>query len=479
MKQMMYLLVLVMLSAVAEADRPNILFIFADDMAWDAMSCMGSEAQTPHLDALADRGVLFTNSYNMGSWSGAICVASRSMLNSGQSLWQIRPNAIAMKRYKRNQLPSPPSADDIGTSWSQWLGEAGYHTYFTGKWHVDLYEAEDVFHTTGTVRPGMPNQTEAGYNRPQGPSDQTWLPWDEQHGGFWAGGKHWSEITGDEAVDFLKNSAPREEPFFAYVAFNAPHDPRQAPKQYVDLYPADQVAVPENFQPLYPYADQIGVGRNLRDARLAPFPRTPYSVQVNRAEYFAIISHMDAQIGRILDELEATGQAENTLVIFSADHGLAVGHHGLIGKQNMYEHSLKAPLIIAGPGLPQGASRSERVYIQDIVPTSLDFAGIDVPKHVSFKSLSPLLFNRPYDGYDTIYGAYRNLQRAVIHKDWKLIYYPEVPKYRLYHLAPDPQEINDLADDPMYGDQLSVMKSLLIQEFERQNDRTMMAKPLK
>ncbi|MBB6431695.1 sulfatase-like hydrolase/transferase [Algisphaera agarilytica] len=477
-KQLVLLLVMLFTSAAARADRPNILFIFADDMAWDAMSCMGSEAQTPHLDALAQRGVLFANSYNMGGWGGAICVASRSMLNTGQRLWQVQPHASAMQKYKRNGETGPLPVD-AGTSWSQWLGEAGYHTYFTGKWHVHLYDAEQVFRETGTVRPGMPNQTDAGYNRPQGPDDQNWLPWDPQHEGFWKGGKHWSEITADEAVDYLKHSAQRDEPFFAYVAFNAPHDPRQAPKAYVDHYPPERVTVPESFQPLYPYAEAIGLPQWQRDEKLAPYPRTPYAVQVNRAEYFAIISHMDTQIGRILDELEATGQDEDTLVIFSADHGLSVGHHGLIGKQNMYEHSLKAPLIIAGPDLPVGVRRSERVYIQDIVPTTLDFAGVEVPKQVAFRSLTPLLRNAPYEEYDTIYGAYRNLQRAVIHEDWKLIYYPAVPKYRLFDLAQDPQEMNDLADDPRFAEKLSAMKLLLTQEFETQGDRAMLSKPLK
>ncbi|HAV61561.1 MAG TPA: choline-sulfatase, partial [Verrucomicrobiales bacterium] len=110
-----------------------------------------------------------------------------------------------------------------------------------------------------------------------------------------------------------------------------------------------------------------------------------HAVKVHRQEYYAIITHMDAQIGRILDALEATGKADNTHIFFTADHGLAVGHHGLLGKQNMYEHSLRPPLIVAGPGIPRGRRIEARVYLQDIMPTTLELAGAPVPDHVEFR----------------------------------------------------------------------------------------------
>ncbi len=120
----------------------------------------------------------------------------------------------------------------------------------------------------------------------------------------------------------------------------------------VDRYPVDQVSVPENFQPLYPFADAIGCGKNhFVTNGLHPFPRTPHAVQVHRQEYYALITHMDAQIGRILESLKATGKADNTWIFFSADHGLAVGQHGLLGKQNMYDHSVRVPFIVVGPNV--------------------------------------------------------------------------------------------------------------------------------
>ncbi len=114
-------------------------------------------------------------------------------------------------------------------------------------------------------------------------------------------------------------------------------------------------------------------------------------MQVNRREYYAIISHMDDQIGRILDHLEATGQADNTYIFFGADHGLSVGHHGLIGKQSLFDHSMRVPFMAVGPGIPAGKKLDTPIYVQDVMATSLQLAGAERPAHVQFKSLMPVL----------------------------------------------------------------------------------------
>jgi arylsulfatase A-like enzyme len=234
-----------------------------------------------------------------------------------------------------------------------------------------------------------------------------------------------------------------------YVAFNAPHDPRQSPKEYVDMYDLDKIQVPESFMPEYPYKDEIGCGWSLRDERLAPMPRTEYAVKVNRQEYYAIITHMDYQIGRILDHLEASGLKENTYIFFSADHGLAVGNHGLIGKQNMYEHSMKPPMIIVGPDIPKGEKRDMNVYLQDIMPTSIEYAGGTVPEYVEFSSLKKLIDKSRQETYHSqIYGAYRDQQRMIREGDYKLIVYPYAGILRLFNLLNDPLEMNDLAGNP-------------------------------
>ncbi len=449
-------------SASVSAEKPNILFIIADDLTWEGIGAAGGEVKTPHLDQLVESGVHFRHAYNMGSWTGAVCVASRTMLNTGLSLWEGNQLQSSVMNY--------PAKTTAPTAWSQLLSAAGYDTYFAGKWHVKAYQPEQVFDTVGTIRPGMPNQTPAGYNRPRDGTNQSWLPWDRKHNGFWKGGTHWSEVLRDEAILFLNNAQKKKSPFFMYISFNAPHDPRQAPKEYVDMYPVDSIQLPDNFLSQYPYCEEIESGRKLRDEKLAPYPRTEYAVKVNRAEYFALISHMDAQIGKILEVLQSSGKADNTYIFFTADHGLAVGRHGLMGKQNMYEHSLAAPLIVTGPGLAQGKRLDERIYIQDIVPSTLELAAAPRPEGMYFESFMPLLRGEQTKGREVIYGAYKNAQRCIIQGDWKLMYYPNAAKYRLYNLRKDPAERIDCAENPEYSSQLTSLKQALAQEMKRLND---------
>jgi len=297
------------------------------------------------------------------------------------------------------------------------------------------------------VRPGMPNQTESGYNRPLYKNDSSWLPWDKSKEGFWKGGKHWSEVLADDAVAFLDTASKNEDPFFMYLAFNAPHDPRQSPRSFVDMYPVDDIDVPVNFLKEYPYNEAMGSGRKLRDERLAPFPRTEYSVKVNRQEYYASITHMDEQIGKILDRLEASGKMDNTYIIFAADHGLSVGQHGLLGKQNMYDHSMRVPLIISGGNIPKNAKAATDVYVQDIMPTVLELAGVDKPAYVDFHSLLPFTKGQTTGNYTSIYGAYTMKQRMIRSDGFKLIAYPSANKLRLFDMKNDPLEMNDLADN--------------------------------
>jgi choline-sulfatase len=430
----------------AAETRPNVLFIFADDQMYNTIHSLGNdEVETPNLDRLARRGVTFTHAYNQGSWSGAVCVASRTMLNTGRFLW----HADAV--YKTSEAER-----DAGRWWSEYMKQAGYDTYMTGKWHVRA-DAEKSFDNVMHVRPGMPAQTPEGYNRPIQGEPDPWDPSDPKFGGYWAGGKHWSEVVGDNAETFLARAAGEKKPFFMYLAFNAPHDPRQSPKEFVDKYPLDKIAVPPSFLPEYPFKDAIGCGKGLRDEKLAPFPRTEFAVKVNRQEYYAIITHMDVQIGRILDALEESGKAENTYIFFTADHGLAVGHHGLMGKQNLFDHSVRVPLIVAGPDVPSDKKIHGAVYLQDIMPSTLELAGVERPDHVQFRSLMPVIAGERTGNYDSVYGAYLAVQRSVTKNGFKLILYPEIQKALLFDLKNDPEEMSDLAEDPQHQ---AVMREL-------------------
>jgi arylsulfatase A-like enzyme len=445
---------------------PNILFIYTDDQTYHSIQALGNEEiQTPNLDRLSQMGTTFTHAFNMGGWHGAICVASRSMIISGQTIWDAR----AMERRWINKDPLA-----IQQTWGQLMSDAGYRSYMSGKWHIAA-PVDSVFDQTGVVQKGgMPpdawtTMTQAdrqrmrqrladgedfnqvapiGYARPMDENDTLWTPTDTAMGGFWTGGQHWSEVLRDDAIQFMQSAEQDDRPFFMYLAFNAPHDSRQAPQKYQDMYPLDSISLPPSFQPEYPYKDQIGNQRTLRDEALAPFPRTEYAVRKHRQEYYAIISHLDAQIGAIIDRLEASGLMDNTYILYTADHGLSVGHHGLLGKQSLFDHSIRVPLIIAGKDIPKGQKIDSPVYLQDLMATSLELAKTDQPEYVAFNSLLPLAKGENQSSaYDAIYGAYMDLQRMIRKDDYKLILYPKVPKVLLFNLKDDPYEMNNLAEE--------------------------------
>jgi arylsulfatase A-like enzyme len=436
------LLALALASALpAAAAKPNILFLFTDDQAFETIRAFGhTDIDTPNMDRLVARGTTFTHTYNMGSYSPAVCVASRTMLVTGRSLWQ----AQALHRDADQERIA-------GRLWPQLLARAGYLTFFTGKWHIQA-KAEAAFDVVKKVRPGMPRDTPEAYNRPLPDQPDPWSASDPALGGFWQGGRHWSEVDADDAVEFLGGVRGTEQPFFMYVAFNAPHDPRQAPQEFLDRYPLERIALPRNFQPEYPHKEEIGAGTKLRDERLGPFPRTPHAVKVHRREYYALITHLDVQIGRILDALEASGRGANTWIFLTSDHGLGVGHHGLFGKQNMYEHSLRVPFVVVGPGVAANRRIATPIYLQDVMPTTLELAGVPKPAGVYFHSLLPHLQGRTTrSSYPAIYGAYLGLQRAIIHDGFKLMVYPQAGATRLYDLRRDPDEKTDLAGLPAHA----------------------------
>ena len=306
----LFVSLLTSLLSLQAAEKPNILFVFADDMSLDAIGSSGRTCvKTPHLDKLRAKGAHFSHTYNMGAWNGAVCVASRAMLVSGAFVNRAQ-------EMVKNKI-----------TWPEMMSKAGYTTYMTGKWHVSVKPAK-IFDHVKNVRAGMPKDVKDGYNRPLSPAhyEKGWKPWDKSKGGFWEGGTHWSEVVANDAIAFIDLAKKDTKPFFMYIAFNATHDPRQAAKEYIDMYPLDSIQVPKNFLTNYPYDDEIGCPpKGLRDEKLMPSPRTEYAVKVHRQEYFALATHMDEQIGRIFEALEKSGMEDNTYIIFTADHGLSVG----------------------------------------------------------------------------------------------------------------------------------------------------------
>lgn len=464
-------LIMALTFCVAVDGKPNIVFVFTDDQApdtvaagkiWEADS---SGIQTPNMDRLYHDGTSFSRAYNIGAWHGAVCVASRSMLNSGRFLWY-------SQRAEKSRFSEMIQNQRL---WSQRMKAAGYETYMTGKWHIEA-PVEKLFDHVTNVRLGMPKTVKNSYNRPVAGRPDTWLPWDESHGGYWEGGKHWSEVLADDAGSFIKQAAAEKKPFFMYLAFNAPHDPRQSPQSFVDMYPLDKVLVPKNFSPLNPHHSAMGLGAQdqtgMRDETLLPFPRTGFAVRTHRREYQALITHLDVQIGRIVSALKQAGVSENTYIILTSDHGLALGRHGLIGKQNMYEHSLRVPFVITGPDIPKGRSLDTRIYLQDAMATTLELAGAD-REGIDFKSVLPLVKGERKVQYETIYAAFSaRSQRAVIDGDHKMILYPADRSVLLFNLADDPLEMNDLANQP---DSMGIKKRLFtrLRDLQKQTGDTL------
>lgn len=492
-------LIALALSAQSTQERPNILFIITDDQTYESINALNNpEIQTPNMDRLVSMGTTFTHCFNQGSWSGAVCVASRTMLITGQTVFRAPRNAAYLGGWARDNTPE--AEQSAVPLWSEVFTEAGYTTFLTGKWHNSDYAALKGFTHAKSIGKGMFETRDPGGSREPGyhrgaPDDSEWRPWDPKFTGHWmpevkdivyegdvkkigsyySVGQHTTELYTDNAVAFLEEHAANPaSPFFLYLAYNAPHDPRQSPREFVEMYPRDQIKLPPNYLPEHPF-DQGD--HKIRDEILAPFPRTESAVQLHRQEYYAIISHFDRALGRVLDALEANGQAENTYVILTSDHGLAAGMHGLLGKQNQYDHSVRMPLIIAGPGVEKGRTVDNLVYMQSIYATTCELTGLSVPETVEFPSLAPLVRGGEEGGEEYIFGSYKDLQRMIRSERYKLIVYPQVNEVQLFDLEKDPYEITNLAEERKYRRIVKKMWKKLQEKQAELGDELVLEKP--
>lgn len=229
-----------------------------------------------------------------------------------------------------------------------------------------------------------------------------------------------------------------------HVNFTAPHDPLLLPPGYEVLYDPANIPLPANFLPEHPFDHG---NRGGRDEVLLPRPRTKEVIRADLAAYYAVISHMDEQIGRIIAAIDASNQTESTIIVFASDHGLAMGSHGLRGKQNMYEHTIRVPMIFAGPSIPQGKEFKGHAYLRDIFPTLLELSGLP-PIGCDGKSQMPVMRGEVTSLYEFTIGYFRNSQRMIRNDRWKLIEYPLINKTQLFDLQHDSFEQYDLAHLP-------------------------------
>jgi arylsulfatase A-like enzyme len=242
-----------------------------------------------------------------------------------------------------------------------------------------------------------------------------------------------------------------------YLGFAAPHDPRVAAKPYMDMYQRDQIPLPKNFLPVHPFDNGE---MTVRDELLNPWPRTEDDIRRHLHEYYGMITGLDYHIGRLLAHFKDTGLYDNTIIVFSADQGLAIGSHGLMGKQNLYEHSAKSPLFLCGPGIPQGRSDA-LVYLMDLFPTFCSLVGAPPPEGVDGTSLTPIIYDLQVRVRRSLFLSYRDVQRAIRDDRYKLILYPHNNVHQLFDLETDPEEITNLASDPEFARRIDAMTAAI------------------
>jgi arylsulfatase A-like enzyme len=427
-------------AAAPPAPRPpNILFLFTDDQRHDTIHALGcAPVVTPNLDRLAHEGTAFLQACIMGGTSGAVCVPSRAMLMTGRSLFRLN--------------------NKIGgfLTWPQWFKQHDYVTFMAGKWHNEQPAFRRSFQNAAAVYFG--GMGKAKHAADGGEAVEITV---QDYDGRTLTApqlsvKDATELIADAAIKFIEGYK-QNKPFLAYIAFTSPHDPRVAPKEFRDLYDPAKLALPPNFLPEHPFNNGE---LKVRDELLAKFPRTPAEIRQHLADYYACISWADHNIGRILAALRNSGRADNTLVVFAGDNGLALGQHGLLGKQNVYEHSVRVPLLLTGPGVPKDRRTEGFCYLMDLFPTLCDLARLPKPEGLEGISLAPVLRGDKPVVREELFFAYRDLQRAVRTPQFKLIEYSvlkEPPRTQLFDLAQDPWETRNLAADSQYSE---VLKSL-------------------
>ncbi len=462
------------------AERPNFLFILVDDQSPLDLKLYNPQSQlhTPIIDRIAARGMVIDGAYHMGSFSGAVCTPSRHMIMSGRTVWHlpIAPNAmqngLCPVGLEQNTIPAV-------------FNRAGYATMRTCKLGNSYEAANKLF----TVR-----------------HDAT------KRGGTPETGSAWHA---ERVLDYLagRESSQDKKPFLIYFGFSHPHDERDGTPELLEKYGAvnhsdrdsfpprndKQPPLPPNYLPAHPFHDGHP---DLRDEVAVSGVwerRDEATIRNELGREFACSENIDTQIERVLTRLDAMGELQNTYIIYTADHGMAIGRHGLQGKQNLYQHTWRVPLIVQGPGINPGTRVEGNIYLLDVLATLCDLAGIPAPESSEGVSFRPVLEGRQTSIRDVLFGVYNGGtkpgMRCVKQGDWKLIKYDvmagAVRETQLFNLAENPHECLrehhdpqvialtgitpaanqlNLADDPRYGEKLREMESLLHAEMRRLND---------
>ncbi len=485
MKRIALLLVLTLcwsLTASAAQKRPNILYIIVDDQSPFDLKCYhpSSALDAPVIGKLAAEGMVIDGAYQMGSWVGGVCTASRHMIMSGRTVWHIPDKrGRAMNPHVRNPKLVPP--DLAQHTLAAVFNRAGYDTMRTCK-RGNSYDAANAQFTVSRVATKRGGSAETG-----------------------------SAWHAEQVLDYLgaREAAKDADPFLIYFGFSHPHDKRDGTPELLKKYgavnhtnrkappPANakQPKLPINWLPKHPFhhghpglRDEVNVSGvwQRRDER---------TIRNEIGRQFACNENIDIQIGRVLKKLKAMGELDNTYIIYTADHGMAIGRHGLQGKQNLYEHTWRVPFIVKGPGIKPGSRAQGNIYLLDTLATVCGLAGIAPPATNEGRSAVPVLMGKTQTVRDTLFGVYcggtKPGMRSVRRGDWKLIKYDvmngTVRKTQLFNLKinpheylaehhamrkfaePHPEQFN-LAHNPKYAAKRKEMEALLLKEMQRLDD---------
>lgn len=428
----------------------NVLLILADDLRADMTSAYGGPVPTPHLDKLAARGCKFTRA----TCGYPICHVSRSEILSGRCL--------VAEASAGGVIPFDPN----WVLWPEVMQRAGWHTVHSGKWHVagspwkrGYDETAGLFSSGGgkgqpcTLPLSATGRNVTGYMGWTFKTNEN-TPLPEFGVGLTPGT---DARIADAVIGVIR--ARHGKPLFLHVNFTAPHDPLHWPPGMEHRAAAKGPALPRNFAPQHPF-DHGNIGG--RDEMIVPAPRSEGDVKRERAVYSALVENLDAQVGRILGALEEAGEGSRTMIVFTSDQGLALGSHGLMGKQNQYEHTINVPLIIAGPGIPSGRSIGAQCHLRDLYPTMCEMTGVRIPPSVQGTSLAPVLRGEREEVHNAVFGYFTGTQRMMRTPDgWKLIWYPRIGRHQPFHLPDDPDELRDLAPDSAHQKRLESLTARL------------------
>ena len=445
--------------------RPNILLLYTDQQRWDTIRAGGHDLMhTPNLDALAERGVLFDRAF----CNAPVCMPSRMSMLSGQypSTLGTTFNGIEM----RADVPCLQHA----------LSGAGYHTANLGKLHFLNHASFGRDHRD--VHPSFGFDTAVISDEP-GCYDDPYIKWVEQHDPaqvdacrcdtppawqgepvqkqprgelhphVFEGPAHLthSAFVADEVCDFLR--AHRHEPFFCIGGFYAPHSPINPPERFVRMYERDDMPLPAQ-----------GPSDRRADVSDAHW-------QTIKQYYYALVSHIDEQVGCILGELDRLGLREDTIVVFTSDHGEHLGDHGRTGKGTAHDSAARVPLIVSYPGhCAEGERRDALIEHVDLAPTLLDWAGLQTPPAMQGRSFRPLVEagRGDYVPRDDVFMEIRRPRDdgfKALRTDRHLYIRQTTGEETLYDMRDDPQQTRDVSGDAGQGEALHELREALLQRW--------------